>query len=254
MFIDTHAHLTHGTLAEKCDDLVSAALLANVEKIVNICTDETSLRLGLELAERFPVVYNTASTTPHDVEEDGEHFFPFVEKAASDGKLVAIGETGLDYYYEHSNREVQKKYLRKYLDLAKKWNLPVVIHCRDAFEDLFKICDEIYRDLPLVLHCFTGSLEEAKEVVKRGWHLSLSGIVTFKKSEDLREVARFVPLDQLLIETDSPYLAPMPHRGKENQPAYVVHTAACIAQEKGLDLIQVAEQTKNNASRFFSFE
>ncbi len=254
-FFDSHAHLTSDSVYENVDEILAQAQEAGVTKIINICTDVVTLERGLELAKKYSWVYNTASTTPHDVDKEGEEVFPLVAKHARNGDLVAVGETGLDYYYHHSKPETQQLYLRKYLRLAIECSLPIVIHCRDAFDDFFKILDEEYivdgKHLPGVLHCFTGTLDEAKEVVKRGWYLSLSGIVTFKRSEELREVAKIVPMDQLLIETDTPYLAPQSKRGKPNQPAYVVETAALIAEVKGVSVEELAKCTKANTESLF---
>ncbi|MCH9633575.1 MAG: putative metal-dependent hydrolase YcfH [Chlamydiae bacterium] len=252
MYFDSHAHLTGNTLFAEIDSYLKRAQAASVSSIVNICTDYETLKRGLEIAKKYPWFYNTGATTPHDVAKEGEAFFTHFEKAAKGGSLVAIGETGLDYYYEHSPKELQKTFLKRYLQLALDCHLPVVIHCRDAFEDFFTILDSDYSpDAQGILHCFTGSKEEAKELVDRGWTLSFSGIVTFKKSEGLREAAEIVPLDQLLIETDSPYLAPQSQRGKTNEPAFVVEVAQTLAQVKGVELKQIAEATTKNASRIF---
>jgi TatD DNase family protein len=254
-YFDSHAHLSSEGVYKHIEEILARAKAAGVTKIVNICTDEQTLINGLKLAKAFPWVYNTASTTPHDVDKEGEKVFPLMAKHARNGDLVAIGETGLDYYYDHSSPETQQEYLRKYLQLALECDLPVVIHCREAFADFFSIIDSEYtvsgRHAPGVLHCFTGTLAEAEEVVKRGWYLSLSGIVTFKKSEELREVAKMVPLNQLFIETDTPYLAPQSHRGKTNEPAFVVETARKIAEVKGISVEKLAKATKENAEAFF---
>ena len=178
--------------------------------------------------------------------------FPLVAKSAREGKLVAIGETGLDYHYEHSPRELQKEHLLRYAALAKECGLPLIFHCREAFADLFSFVDAAYGEGPALLHCFTGSEEEARGVIERGWLLSLSGIVTYKRSEELRAVAREVPLSHLVIETDSPYLAPQSKRGKTNEPAYIGETAALIALVKGIAVEEVIEATRENAIRFFS--
>jgi TatD DNase family protein len=253
MFVDSHAHLTFPTLETPLDELLERAQKAGLTKIINICTQPEELRMGFELSKAYPWVYQVGATTPHDVEEDGERCFDFFAEHAH--RLVAIGETGLDYYYDHSPRELQKEFLRRYLKLARKHALPVVIHCREAFSDFFKILDEEFqaggKHLPGVLHCFTGTVDEAKEVVERGWYLSLSGIVTFKKSEELRDVAKLVPKHQLLIETDTPYLAPMPYRGKTNEPAYIVETAKCIAQCRGESVEELAQTTTQNALELF---
>lgn len=191
---------------------------------------------------------NAAATTPHDVAKSGESDFDEIAKEAS--RLQAIGETGLDYYYEHSPRELQQLFLRRYLKLARDHQLPVVIHCREAFADLFKILDE-EGHAGGVLHCFTGTLEEAQGVIARGFYLSLSGIVTFKKSLELQEVGKAVPLDRLLIETDAPYLAPQSHRGKRNEPAFLVDTARFLADLRTIPFEELALHTSANAEALF---
>jgi TatD DNase family protein len=259
MWIDSHAHLTTGAFSdEEVGLLLDRAAQAGLEAVVNICTDIPSLEKGLLLAKQYPWVYLTAATTPHDVEKDGEAAFDTIAASARAGDLVAVGESGLDYYYAHSPKEIQKRFLVRYLQLATECSLPMVIHCREAFADFFSIIDAEYcvngRHLPGVLHCFTGTLDEAKQVLDRGWYLSLSGIITFKKSEQLREVAKMVPLDQLLIETDAPYLAPQSHRGRTNEPAFVIETAATIASVKGIPLEEVAAPTSANAKKLFSLQ
>ncbi len=176
-----------------------------------------------------------------------------MEKKAHEGKLVAIGETGLDYHYQHSPIFTQKAYLVRYFALALAAKLPIIFHCRDAFKDLFELSDHHYQGRPAVLHCFTGTLEEAKACLERGWMISISGIITFKKSALLREVAAYVPLDRLFIETDTPYLAPETKRGKANEPSFIDETAKALAQVKGISIEQVAEATARNAAQFFSF-
>jgi TatD DNase family protein len=256
MYIDSHAHITTPSLAENLEELISRAQKANIEAIVNICTDIDTLNKGLELSKKHPWIFNTAATTPHDVDKEGEITFPVVEAKAKAGQLVAIGETGLDYFYGHSPKAVQKKHLRRYLHLALQTELPVVIHCRDAFSDFFEILDTEYRKAgklaPGVLHCFTGNRAEALEVIKREWYISFSGIITFKKSHELREIVKDVPLNQMLIETDSPYLAPQSHRGKTNEPAYLPEVAATIADAKGISIEEVAQATASNARTLFS--
>lgn len=251
--IDTHAHLTSEQLLPHLKGILERAEQNGLAKIVNICTDIKSLQEGISLHQNYPWVYNTAATTPHDVEKEGEEFFPYVERAAEEGKLVAIGETGLDYFYEHSNKKAQQTFLLRYFALALKTQLPLIFHCRDAFQDLFSMADSSYSSAPAVLHCFTGSIAEAKGVLDRGWYLSLSGIVTFKKSEALREVAKYVPLDRLFLETDAPYLAPQKHRGKQNEPSFILETAEAIAQTKGISYEDLARACTENAVRFFSF-
>lgn len=254
MFTDSHAHLTSDELKDQLEALLKRAHEAHVDRIVNICTDASSLEWGLKWQKKASGFFNAAATTPHDVEKDGEQFFPIVEEKAKAHQLVAIGETGLDYYYEHSPKLLQKKYLVRYLELAIETKLPVIFHCREAFEDLFAIYDAQKTFIPSVLHCFTGTLLEAKEVLAHGWYLSFSGIITFKKSESLREVVKYTPLERLLIETDSPYLAPQSKRGKVNEPAFIIETAQMVADLKQIPLEEVAEITSQNAREFFSFK
>jgi TatD DNase family protein len=252
-YIDTHAHLTSEQILPDLEGVLARAKLVGIAKIVNICTGNKSLQEGLLLHENHAWVYNAAATTPHDVQKEGEEFFPFVEKAAAEEKLVAIGETGLDYFYTHSEKKIQQAFLLRYFSLALKVGLPLIFHCRDAFDDLFSMADTHYRQAPAVLHCFTGTLKEAKRVLDRGWYLSLSGIVTFKKSEGLREVARYVPLDRLFIETDAPYLSPQSKRGKQNEPSFLPETAAAVACAKGIPLDELALALQENVMRFFPF-
>jgi len=256
-YIDSHAHITCESIAPHVQEVLTRAQSAGIKTLVNICTDAQTLALGLELSKTNPWVYNTAATTPHDVEKEGESFFPLVEQQARAKTLIAIGETGLDYHYKHSPIETQKHFLRAYLKLAHACQLPVVIHCRDAFADFFKILDEEYqwdgKHGPGVLHCFTGTLAEAQQVIERGWYISFSGIITFKKSENLKQVVKEMPLEKILIETDSPYLAPQSKRGKPNEPAYLPEIAEVISQIKGIPAELVMHQTTANARQLFQF-
>lgn len=249
MFIDTHAHLTGEELLGTAEQLIARAKTAGVSKIINICTDEKSLVEGLALAKKYPdFIYNSAAVTPHDIDK----FFLLVENCIN--QLVAIGETGLDYHYQGYNKEAQLAVLERYFFYAKKHCKPVVIHCREAFTDLFACADAHFANQKLVLHCFTGNLKEAYGLIERGYYLSLSGIVTFKNSIELQEVAKMIPLEKLLIETDSPYLAPIPYRGKSNEPAFVVETAKFIANLRGICVEELAVQTTKNAYQFFSLD
>lgn len=249
-FIDSHAHITSDATFPTALELLERAQTAGLAAIMNICTDQKTLERGLALTKQFPWLYLTAATTPHDVDRDGEKDFGIFAEAARSGQLKAIGETGLDYYYEHSAKETQKKYLIKYLELALETDLPIIIHCREAFADLFEIVDAEYKKQG-ILHCFTGNMDEAKQVIERNWFLSLSGIVTFKKSTTLHDVAKWVPLSHLLIETDTPYLAPQSKRGKVNEPSYLPEIAQFIADIKGIKVEDVAMATTQNASKVF---
>lgn len=250
-FIDSHVHLSSNELYFDAEGIVKRAKEAGAVALVNICTDQVTLERGLYLEERYPDIFNTGATTPHDAEKLGEVDFPHFEKAAKEGKFVAIGETGLDYYYAELDRKVQQDLFIRYLSLAKACHLPVIIHCRDAFEDLFAILDKEYGMPSVLLHCFTGSKEEAKQAIERGYMISMSGIVTFKRSLSLQEVASYIPLEHLVIETDAPYLAPETKRGQRNESAFIVETLAKVAHLKNLDIALVSDALEQNTRKFF---
>lgn len=252
MYTDSHAHLSEPPLLPLIAEVMARAKAAQISRIVNVCTHPKALEDGLLLSARYPEIVNAGCIPPHDVETQGKDDFEVFAKAARDGKLVAIGETGLDYHYEHLPRELQISELKKYLALAIECDLPAIFHCREAFSDLFRIADEVYPNRPAMLHCFTGTAEEAEQVLERGWYLSFSGILTFKKSLALQEIAKKASLSQILIETDAPFLAPQTKRGKLNEPAYLVETAECLAQLKGASLQEIAKATSDNALRLFS--
>ncbi len=251
-FIDAHAHLTFDEHAD-LEPLLQKAFAAGVRGIINVCTELDDLKRGVALAKTAvePKVYLAAALTPHDALKDDTLFYAEIERLAKLEELVAIGETGLDYYYNHAPRDVQLQALRRYLKLADSTNLPVVIHCRDAFDDLVTAIDDTAPNIHVMLHCFTGSVEEAKRAADRGWYISMSGIVTFPKSVALQEVAKAVPQELLLIETDSPYLAPQGFRGQKNEPALLVNTAKFIADLRGQSLDALASSTAANTKRLF---
>lgn len=249
-WIDSHAHLSDAAFSEDREAVIGRAWEAGVSDILNICTDAETLAIGQELARQHARIHLVASTTPHDVVEE-DPFFDRVAAAAKEGQLVAIGETGLEYHHEVSPKSLQRVWCERYLHLASQCRLPVVLHCRDGFSDLFALLDAI-PSLQGVFHCFTGTLDEAKGVIDRGFYLSMSGIVTFKPSHALREVAQWVPLDRLLVETDAPYLAPQSRRGKRNEPAFVTETGRLIGGVRGISEEAIAEATAANARRLFN--
>jgi len=256
MFIDTHAHVTSSQIADPVA-LLERAHQAGILQIINICTDEDTLNRGLALAAstKTPKVHTAAACTPHDVASFGEPFFSVVKRHARAGALIAVGETGLDYHYEHSPRKEQQAFLERYLRLAREAELPLIIHCRDAFEDFFAIAAESIRtgwEVCGVLHCFTGTMEEAQQALDQGWYISFSGIVTFPKSDALREVAAYVPINRMLVETDTPYLAPKSKRGRPNEPAYLPEIAACLASLKNVPTEELARHTLRNAHILFN--
>lgn len=252
-WVDTHAHVTSNLLKEEAEAVIERAHAAGVKQIINICTDAAGIQQGLKLGQ-LPDFYNAGAVHPHDVEKEGNALFPLIVAHAQKGDFIAVGETGLDYHYHHSPASTQQEYLRKHLQLATACRLPVIIHCREAFADLFQILDAEYPNGPGVLHCFTGTSAEAEKVISKGFYLSISGIVTFKKSVELREIAKWVPLDRLLLETDAPFLAPQNYRGKPNEPAYLIETAAAVAAVKGITLLELAQATSQNASTLFRLD
>lgn len=247
---DSHAHLSAPPLLNEIDAILTRAQSAGIKAIVNICTNASCIQEGLEISKRYPWVYHAAGVHPHDAQQEGEAFLPIVESFARQRTFVAIGEIGLDYHYHHSAPSIQQEFLRKQLRLALELQLPVIIHCREAFEDLFRILDEEYVDAPGVLHCFTGTIADAHRVLERGWYLSFSGIVTFKKSIELKEVVKMVPSDRLLVETDSPYLAPQSKRGKQNEPANVVETTEVLAAIRNVPASDLAQLSYRNLCNF----
>lgn len=258
MLIDSHAHLSAQPLLDQVDAILSRAQAAGIEKVINICTEPDNLKEGLRLAKEYPFLFNAGAVHPHDAASLGDSFFPVIETLAKQKQFVALGETGLDYYYHHSPAEIQQELLKNHLKLALECNLPVIIHCRLAFADFFRVLDEHYcpggNHGPGVLHCFTGTAEEAEEVLARGFYISFSGVITFKKSEELRQVVKSTPLERMLIETDAPYLAPQSHRGKTNEPAFVKEVAEVIASVKQLPFQVVAQATTANATHLFGLE
>jgi TatD DNase family protein len=252
-WIDTHCHLSGEALHFEIGSLVERAAQAGVTRLVNICTDTDSLKEGIAAASQFSGFYNAAATTPQDAIEEKDVFFTEVEQAAKEKKLVAIGETGLDYYYGEQTKERQHEYLIRYLHLALKMQLPAIFHCRAAFDDLYAIAQREFSNGRALMHCFTGSKEDARKAIDRGWLISFSGVLTFKKSDALREVAAYVPIEHIVVETDAPYLAPLPYRGKSNEPSYITETGKAIAAIKGISLEECARITTQNARTFFSF-
>lgn len=257
MWIDAHAHLCNSDFTEDLEHVLARAQDAGVTNIVNICTNPEELERGVALAKRTPWIYTVGATTPHGAEEHGSLDFEFFASSARKGDLVAIGETGFDYHYYAESASIQQELLRRYFRLALECDLPVVIHCREAFADFFRILDEEYvvdgKHGPGVLHCFTGNWDEAQELIARGWFISFSGIVTFKKSQELQKIAQAIPLKHLMLETDSPYLAPVTRRGKKNEPAYVVETAKIVADLRGISLEELAQATTHNVRNLFRF-
>jgi len=252
MLIDTHAHLEMREFDDDREDVIKRAQEAGVEYIVTIGTTVESSRDAVLLADKYDFIYAAIGIHPHEVKDILHPAYEILRHLAKHKKVVAYGEIGLDYYYEHSLRTDQKRKFRDMLREARELDLPIIVHDRDAHEDTLQILSEEWSpDLGGVMHCFSGDLEMAKKMIEMGFSLSIAGPVTFPKAEALREVVRQIPIEHLLIETDSPYLSPQPMRGKRNEPAYVRHTAEAIARIKGLSFDDVARITSYNAMQLF---
>ena len=252
--VDTHCHLADKRFDEDRDATIERARSAGVTHIVAVGGGgpiEAS-EASADLAARYPFMRSTSGIHPHDAASFDSKIEARVEALLSRPEVAAVGETGLDYYYEHSPRQVQRDALARHIALARKHDLPIVLHCRDAESDLRDVLASEWPDSAKgVVHCFTGRYEDARWYLDKGLTVSFTGIFTFKKSGDLRDVARKLPLDRLMVETDSPYLAPMPHRGKRNEPAYVVHVAEMLAELHETTREAVIEATAANARDLF---
>ncbi len=250
-FFDVHTHINMVKLPDH--EVVDLAKAAGVEKMINIGTGPDDFNRVLELANKFfPFVYCTLGVHPHDGKVWDSSVLDFIQKEASQNtKVVAVGEIGLDYYYNNSSREDQLRAFGEQMELAHTLKLPVEIHTRDAEQDTKEMLKSFKGRVRGLLHCFTGTTDLAKAALDCGFDISISGVVTFKKAEELRETVRQIPLDRLHVETDAPFLAPMPHRGKENQPAFVRHTAEKVAELHGISLSTLSEKTKANALDLF---
>jgi len=254
MIIDSHCHLHDEKFASDLDEVLARASAAGVKGFITIGCDMATTKSAQKLAHEIGHIYFTAGYHPHEASRLDDEALQELTSLAQDKKCVAIGEIGLDYYYLHSSKEAQRHAFLKQLDLALELSHPVVIHLRDAFDD----CLAMLKNYPsllnekVVIHCFSGSLKEAKIFQDLGCLISLSGIITFKKSGELKEVAREIDLLRLLVETDCPYLAPHPYRGKRNEPSMIVHVLAAIAEARNEELSFVKAKIYQNACKFFN--
>ncbi|WP_137128788.1 TatD family hydrolase [Rhizobium sp. FY34] len=255
MLIDTHCHLDFADFDAERDELVARAHAAGVAQMVTISTRVKNLPTLLALTERYPSVFCSVGTHPNNAGEELDiSADELVRLAEAHDKVVAIGEAGLDYFYDTQTPANQQTGFRRHIEAARRTQLPLVIHSRSADDDMVAILTEETGKgaFPFILHCFSAGQALADAGVALGGYISFSGIVTFPKSEDLREIARTVPMDRLLVETDAPYLAPKRWRGKRNEPSYVVNTAEVLAQVKGVSTDEMAQITTDNAFRCFS--
>ena len=252
MFFDTHAHLNAEQFNDDLQEVIDRALAEGISRIVVVGFDRLTIKRAMELAEQYEFIYASVGWHPVDAIDMKDEDLLWIEELAVHPKVVALGEMGLDYYWDKSPKDIQKEVFRKQIQLAKKVKLPIIIHNRDATADIVEILrEEGAKEVGGIMHCFSGSPEVAKECVEMNFYISLGGPVTFKNARKPKEVAEVIPLEKLLIETDCPYLAPHPYRGKRNEPSYVKLVAEQIAEIKEISVDEVARVTTENAKKLF---
>ena len=249
---DTHAHYDDESFNEDRDELFNAMAKNNVKYIINQGIDIKTSKFAISLAEKYDYVYAAVGIHPEDVNKLED--VNIIKELSKHEKVVAIGEIGLVYHYDNTNKELQKNYFISQLELANETNLPVVIHDRDAHKDILDTLKSIKTNNAGVVHCFSGSVEMAKELLKLGYYLGFDGPITFKNAKTAIEVLEYMPLDRILIETDAPYLTPVPFRGKRNNSMYLVHVINKIAEIKGIPSEEIANITMNNAKTLFKIQ
>ncbi|WP_053216965.1 TatD family hydrolase [Virgibacillus senegalensis] len=255
MLFDTHVHLNINQFDEDREEVMKRAKEAGVEYMVVVGFDRETIPKALELAEANPNIYAAVGWHPVDAVDMEDSDLEWIEELANHPKVVAIGEMGLDYHWDKSPKEIQKEVLRKQIRLAKRVALPIVIHNREATEDIIEILrEEDAAEVGGIMHCYNDSVEYVQQCLDMGFYISLGGPVTFKNAKDPKEVAKMVPLDRLLVETDCPFLAPHPNRGKRNEPAYVKLVAEKIAELREISFEEVSDATTNNALKLFEIK
>lgn len=254
MLVDSHCHLDFPDFTEELDDIVSRAESVGIGRMVTICTRVRKFNQVLAVAEKYPSVFCSVGTHPHNAHEELDITPAEILAYTDHPKVVAIGEAGLDYFYQKDHAEAQAIGLRNHIHVARETQLPLVIHSRDADDDMIAILeDEMEKGaFPAVLHCFSSGRALAEKGVELGLYVSFSGILTFKNSVELRDIAADLPKDRVLVETDAPYLAPMPHRGQRNEPSYMVNTAKVLAETLGLTVEDLWKTSTDNFFRLFS--
>ncbi|MBM7704926.1 TatD family hydrolase [Metabacillus iocasae] len=252
MLFDTHVHLNADQYEEDMEEVIQRAQDAGIEHMVVVGFDRKTINRAMEIVEKYEFIYAAVGWHPVDAIDMTDEDLEWIEELAAHPKVVAIGEMGLDYHWDKSPKDVQKDVFRRQIRLARKVNLPIIIHNRDATEDVVQILrEEKVEEVGGIMHCFTGSLEVAKQCIDMNMYISFGGPVTFKNAKKPKEVATQLPLDRLLIETDCPYLTPHPYRGKRNEPSYVTYIAEQIADLKGITYEELAQKTTANAKKLF---
>jgi TatD DNase family protein len=254
MLIDSHCHLDFEALSADLDGVMARAAAAGVAGMVTISTRVDNFSVYAALAERFENVWCSVGTHPHNADQELHIQTADLVRLSAHPRCIAIGEAGLDYFYDNAPREAQATGLRRHIAAARTTGLPLVIHSRQADADMAAILEEEAGQgtFPFVLHCFTAGMDLARRALALGGYISFSGIITFRNAEEIRDVAKFVPADRYLIETDAPYLAPIPHRGQSNEPSFVRHTAEKLADVRGISLERLGSETTANFGRLFA--
>ena len=246
--IDTHAHISYEDFADRIDEVIQSAKENHVEKIICVGVDLPSSEYCLKLAEKYPTLYATCGIHPHDADSAPDGYLYELETLSQHPKMVAVGEIGLDYHYDFSDRKIQRRVYNEQLEMAMSLELPAVIHCRESDEEILRGIQNS-NSKNGVIHCFTSTIDFAQNILESGFHISFTGMITFVK--ELEEVVRYIPLNKMMVETDSPYLSPKPFRGKQNEPKNVLHIAEKIAEIKEISLKEVADSTTETALNLF---
>ena len=255
MIADSHCHLDYPNLYNQLDEVVKRANQNNVKYLLTICTTLESFERIKIITEKYKNIYGTFGIHPHEAEKYKQVDSKFILNIKKRyGKIVGIGETGLDFYYNHSDKKIQKKSFIEHINAASELNIPIIVHSRNAENDTYEILKSESRNsnLKVLMHCFTGTKDFAKKLVDLNFYISVSGIITFKKAEELTVTISSIPIENLLVETDSPYLAPTPHRGKDNEPSYITYTVEKLSQIKKISNKSIITHTTNNFMRLFN--
>ena len=254
MIVDSHCHLIHEKNTLSIDEIINNAKSNDVYKLLNISTNQEDFEKCIQLCNEYKDIFTSIGIHPHESNQMSKNIYDNILSLSSHNKVIGIGETGLDYFYNNSKKNLQIDSFLQHIKISQFTNLPLIIHMRDAEVDMLKIIEHEYKKAPFsgVIHCFTGSLMFAERLLKIGFFFSISGIITFKKNDELRETVSKIPIDQLMIETDSPYLAPEPLRGKINEPANITHTLEFMAKLFSLNKEDMGVKTSNNFFRLFT--
>ena len=257
MIVDSHCHLDYAKIYVQLDDIINRAIKNNVKVLLTICTTLESFQKIKFIIDKYNNIYGTFGIHPHEAKNYRNIDSDLIIKHKKENdKIIGIGETGLDYYYNHSDKNIQKEIFIEHIDAAKKLNIPLIVHSRNAESDTFDILKSHMNDqkLKVIIHCFTGGKSFAKKLINIGCYISISGMITFKNSNLLAEAVSFIPINKLLVETDSPYLSPIPNRGQNNEPSFITHTIEKLSIIKNMNKKVIIENTTNNFKKLFNLK